>query len=216
MARYISGVCVGDHQSSHDTGRMTFPISTERLFLRNLTYDDVQDIIELVSHPSVARITTNLKADEFAVREYIDLQNSFQPFEKDRYYDLALERKEDGKVIGLMGLMCQDHGQGLIGWALGISFRGKGYATEAARALIGYGFSVLGLHRIYAKTSSVNTASWKVIERLGMRKEAHLRESEAGDGAWIDTLIYAILADEWQDHRLLFRSGQQDGGNDLY
>jgi RimJ/RimL family protein N-acetyltransferase len=194
---------------------MTLPISTERLFLRNLAYYDIQELIDLVSDPSVARVTTNLQADESGVKKYIDLQNSFQPFEKDRYYDLALERKADGKVIGLMGLMCQEHQQGLIGWALGIDFRGKGYATEAARALVGYGFSVLGLHRIYAKTSSVNTASWKVMERVRMRREAHLRESEARDGKWIDTLIYAILADEWQDDRLLFRSGR-DGGNDLY
>ena len=71
-------------------------------------------------------------------------------------------------------------------------------AQEDARALIGVGFCELGLHRIYAKTSNVNPASWRVMERLGMRREARLREAEFRDGAWIDGLIYAILADEWQ------------------
>jgi RimJ/RimL family protein N-acetyltransferase len=175
---------------------MTLPIITERLILRNFTYGDIQDIIKIVSHPSVARITTNIKSNETAVRKYIDKLNSYQPFEKDKYYDLAIERKIDGKVVGLLGLMCEDHQQGLIGWALGINYRGNGYVTEGARALILYGFSELHLHRIYAKTSHINTASWRVMERVGMRKEAHLREVEFRDGEWIDEFIYAVLADE--------------------
>ncbi len=182
---------------------MTLPIFTERLILRRFTYNDVQDIIGIVSHPSVARVTTNLEANESKVKEYIDKQNSYQPFEKDKYYDLAIERK-DGKVMGLLGLMCVDHKQALIGWALGIDYRGNGYVTEGARSLMMYGFSELGLHRIYAKTSNINTPSWKVMERVGMRKEAHLCESEFRDGEWIDVLIYAILARD-------MRSSPRDG-----
>ncbi len=172
---------------------MPLPIHTQRLVLRNLAYEDVSALLEIVSHPSVARITTNIEASEGSVRKYIDLQNSYQPFEKDRYYDLGVERTKDGRLVGLIGLMCQDHRQGLIGWALGIDERGNGYATEAASALIAFGFSELGLHRIYAVTSSVNRASWRVMERAGMRKEAQLREAEFREGEWIDTLIYAIL-----------------------
>jgi RimJ/RimL family protein N-acetyltransferase len=176
---------------------MTLPIFTERLVLRNLTYSDIQDVVEIASDPSVVRVTTNLEANEAKVREYIDKQRSYRPFERDKYYDLAIERKKDGKVVGLLGLVSKDHKQGLIGWALGVDYRGNGYATEGARALVMYGFSELDLHRIYAKTSNINTASWKVMERVGMRKEAHLREAEFRDGEWIDVLIYAILADEW-------------------
>jgi len=176
---------------------MTLPISTERLILRRPAHKDIQDIIEIVSHPSVARVTTEIEANESKVREYIDKQHSYKPFEKNKYYDLMIERKEDGKVVGLMGLMCEDHQQGMIGWALGIEYRGHGYAIEGARALIGYGFSELDLHRIFAKTSNFNTASWKLAERIGMRKEAHLREAELRDGKWIDVLTYGVLADEW-------------------
>jgi RimJ/RimL family protein N-acetyltransferase len=142
------------------------------------------------------------------VSEYIEKQTSYQPFEKDRYYDLAIERKEDGKVVGLLGLMCEDHKQGLIGWALGVDYRGNGYVTEGARSLMTYGFSELDLHRIYAKTSSINTASWKVMERVGMRKEAQLQEAEFRDGEWIDVLIYAIRADEWLSQDAVHRSVQ--------
>jgi RimJ/RimL family protein N-acetyltransferase len=175
---------------------MTLLILTERLILRRFTHQDIPAIVEIVSHPSVARITTKIKANEASARKYVDEQAAYQPFEKGKYYDLAMERKADGKVVGFLGLMCEDHQQALIGWALGVDYRGHGYVTEAARALMTYGFSELRLHRIYAKTSSINTASWRVMERIGMRKEAQLREAELKDGEWIDGLIYAILADE--------------------
>jgi RimJ/RimL family protein N-acetyltransferase len=65
--------------------------------------------------------------------------------------------------------------------------------------LIGYGFDILNLHRIYADTTNENTASWRVMERLGMRKEALLKESEFRDGKWLDSLTYGILKSEWLD-----------------
>jgi len=176
---------------------MTLPIITKRLILRRFTYDDSPDILELVSHPSVARITTNIEASESKVREYIDKQNSIPPFEKNRWFDLGIEKKDDGKVIGLLSFVCEDHQQGAIGWSLGIDHRGKGYVTEGARALISYAFTALALHRIRATTSSINPASWKVMERIGMRKEAHFHEVELRDGEWIDVLVYGILAKEW-------------------
>jgi RimJ/RimL family protein N-acetyltransferase len=118
---------------------MTLPIYTERLILRRFTYHDIPDIIEIVSHPSVARITRNIEANEIKVRKFIDEQNSYQPFEVDKYFHLAVERAEDGKVMGILSLLCGDHAQGEIGWSLGIEHRGNGYAVEGARALMRYG-----------------------------------------------------------------------------
>jgi RimJ/RimL family protein N-acetyltransferase len=178
---------------------VTLPITTERLILRRFTHDDIPDVIAFVSHPSVARATPEIEGTKAGVGKYIDLQNSYEPFELDRCFDLAVERKEDGKVIGLLSLVCREHKQGEIGYALGLGYRGQGYATEAARALMTYGFASLGLYRIYATTSSVNAGSWGVMERLGMRREGHLREAESRDGEWVDTLIYGVLAREWQE-----------------
>ena len=180
---------------------MTLPIRTERLNLRRFTRDDVHDIIAFVSHPSVERATPEIEPTESAVIKYVDKQNGYRPFEQNKCFDLAIERKSDGKVIGLLSLVRKEHQQGEIGWALGVDHRGQGFATEAARALIAHGFASLGLHRIYATTSSANPASWGVMERLGMRREAKLREAEFRDGEWLDTLIYALLADEWQSGR---------------
>ena len=78
---------------------MPLPILSERLILRGLTLNDIDDLVEIVSHTSVARITTQIRANTASAGEYIARQRALQPFEKDSYYDLAIERKADQKVI---------------------------------------------------------------------------------------------------------------------
>jgi len=176
---------------------MTLLITTERLVLRRFTYDDVADLLECVSDPSFARATPEIEATENGVRAYIDMQNGLEPFEPDRCFDLAIAHKGDGQVVGLLTLVRQAHDQAEIGYALGIAHRGQGYATEAARALLAYSFTALDLHRVQATTSPTNRGSWRVMERLGMRREGRLREAAFQEGAWSDTLIYGILASEF-------------------
>ena len=120
------------------------------------------------------------------------------PFEQDKCFDLAIERIADRKVIGLLTLISRKHRQGEIGYALGINFRGQGYATEAAAALIEYAFETLGLHRVHATTSSGNPDSFRVMERLGMKQEGRMREATFKDGTWLDKLVYGLLAREWK------------------
>jgi len=175
---------------------MSLPIVTERLILRRLSRDDVQDLLEFVSHPSVTSAVPEMEPTESGIHQYIERQLSYQPFEQDKLFDLAIERKKDGKVVGLMTLIWKEH-VGAIGWALGLGFRGQGYAAEAARAMLDYAFASLGLHRIEAETGSLNEPSWRVMEHLGMRREAHLREATIENGQWLDSYLYAILADEW-------------------
>jgi RimJ/RimL family protein N-acetyltransferase len=179
---------------------VSLPIMTARLVIRRFTVDDAGDILVFSSQSSVNRVVSgNITATEDGVRAYIATQNSYVPFEKDKIFDLALERKEDGRVMGLLTLICRDHRQGTIGWALGEEHRGRGYATEGARALMAYGFRVLGLHRIQAETTNSNPDSLAVMERLGMKREARLRETVFENGRWHDTLIYGMLAGEWRD-----------------
>jgi RimJ/RimL family protein N-acetyltransferase len=178
---------------------MALPITTERLLLRRYSHDDIPDLVGIVAHPSVAMATPEIGATEAGAKKYVDDQNSYQPFEQDKCFDLAIERKEDGKFIGLLSLVRKEHRQAEIGWALGIEYRGQGYATEAASALVAYGFGILGLHRFEAQTSLTNRGSWAVMERLGMRREAHLRETSFRDGRWHDSVIYGLLASEWQE-----------------
>ena len=99
--------------------------------------------------------------------------------------------------IGI-GIKDKEGKQAEIGWLLANHYQGMGIATEAAGAVISLGFDVLGLHRIYARTGKTNTKSWCLMERLGMRQEAHFRKSHAVKGNWDDEFIYAILAEEWR------------------
>jgi RimJ/RimL family protein N-acetyltransferase len=138
-----------------------------------------------------------MEPTESGIHHYIERQLSYQPFEQDKVFDLAVERKQDGRVIGLLTLICKEHQLGAIGWALGVEFRRQGYATEAARALLNYAFASLGLHRIEAETGIQNEPSWRLMERLGMRREAHLREATVENGKRQDSYVYAILANEW-------------------
>lgn len=179
---------------------MTLPLITERLELRRYARKDQADLLALAAQPEAAKVLSGrLPATQEGVRAYIDLQNSYQPFEKDKVFELAVERKEDGRVIGLVGLIRRDHRQGEVGWALAAEYWGQGYATEAAIALLDYGFNSLDLHRIHADTSSDNLPSRRVMDHLGMRQEAQLRDAVYEDGHWVDRCIYAILADEWRD-----------------
>jgi ribosomal-protein-alanine N-acetyltransferase len=177
---------------------LTLPIISERLILRRFTYEDIPDLIEFTSYPSVASEVEELGTTESEIRNYIDLQNSFEPFENGKVFDLGIERRIDGKLIGLLTLIIKNHQKGEIGYGLGIDYRGQGYATEAAKALIDYGFNELKLHRVQAIASSSNPKSWQVMERLGMKPEGRLREASFKDGDWHDLLYYGILKNEWR------------------
>ena len=85
-----------------------------------------------------------------------------------------------------------------MGWLLGRRYQGRGLATEAVSALVTYCFQNLGLHRISARTGADNASSWRLMERLGMRREADFRESHIVEGEWRDEYIYVILTKEWE------------------
>jgi RimJ/RimL family protein N-acetyltransferase len=180
---------------------MTLPIRTDRMTIRRFTFADIDDIVRFTSHPSVAAETTNIpREDRQKMMEYIETQSGYTLFETRACVDLAVELKETGVAIGLLSLVSNGKRQGEIGWAFGVETRGQGLATEAARRLITYAFEECGYHRIFAGTIFTNTRSWKMMERLGMRKEAHFVKAHVPatpDGEWIDTVRYAILAEEW-------------------
>ena len=112
---------------------------------------------------------------------------------------VALVRREDDRLMGHMlfhpWFAPRTHE---IGWVLHRDYHGRGYATEAARALLGYGFETLGLHRVIATCQPENVASWRVMEKIGMRREAHFRKCIQRDEAtWWDEFFYALLEEEW-------------------
>jgi RimJ/RimL family protein N-acetyltransferase len=113
---------------------------------------------------------------------------------------LAACLPESGAVIGdiSLNLVSRVHRQGEIGFVIHPDHQGRGYATEACSALMRLGFAELGLHRIIGRADARNIGSARVMEHLGMRKEAYLRENEFIKDEWTDEVMYAILAAEWQ------------------
>jgi len=105
-----------------------------------------------------------------------------------------------GELVGDCVLFwhSEEHAQGEIGYVLNPAHHGRGLATEAATALLRLGFEGLGMHRITGRLDARNTASARVLERIGMRREAHLVENEFVKGEWTDELIYAVLRAEWE------------------
>jgi len=117
-------------------------------------------------------------------------------------YQLAVTLGEsDGRCIGTGALQVHslNHGQGEIGYFLHPDVWGRGYATETARLLLGFGFTDLGLHRIFATCDPRNTVSAHVLEKVGMTYEGRLRQTMCLRDGWRDSAMYSILTHEWRD-----------------
>jgi RimJ/RimL family protein N-acetyltransferase len=176
------------------------PIGTTRLLLRPFRTADLDELYAIQSRPEVVRYlywdvrSREEVADVIAQRTHRD-----RIVEEGDILVLAVERREDGRLIGDVNLTwaSAEHQQGEIGFVFHPDAQGHGYATEAAGVILDLAFTALRLHRVYGRTDARNTASAGVMKRLGMRQEAHLRENEMFKGEWGDELVFAILADEW-------------------
>ncbi|HEV7651592.1 MAG TPA: GNAT family protein [Actinophytocola sp.] len=113
-------------------------------------------------------------------------------------FTFAVVLPDGGTVIGEVSLIRRGDTSGEIGYVLHPGRQGRGLATEAVPAMFRLGFDELGLHRIFGRCSARNAASARLVGRLGMRREAHLRGSRWVKGEWRDELVYAILAGEWR------------------
>jgi RimJ/RimL family protein N-acetyltransferase len=181
--------------------RLSLPLRTERLLLRPFTDPDLDAMHDMHSREEVTRYLYwgPRSREEVAVMlERIKKMTSLDG--EGRAVRLAAVLPESGALVGdiSLRLVSQEHRQGEIGFVTHPDHQGHGYATEGAAALIDLGFRELGLHRIVGSADARNIGSARVMEHLGMRREALFRENELVKGEWTDEVIYAILAAEWQ------------------
>lgn len=188
-----------------DLSAVAWPTRTERLAIRPATPDDLEATWAFRRIPEVSEWLTRAIADrdEYA-EEFLDPARLTS----------TLVAEHDGAVIGDLMLRiespwaqhevadrAQDR-QAELGWVIAPEHAGRGYATEAATALLRICFDDLDLYRVTALCFADNVASWRIMERIGMRREAHnVRESLHRSRGWLDGLGYAILADEWRSRR---------------
>jgi len=191
-----------------------YPILTSRLRLRPFTRGDVDAVFAYRQREDVARYLFDRPMTHETVTEAVQqrIAQSAVEEEGDKLV-LAVDLRETGELIGEVSLIWRSEiaRQGELGYIFNPNFHGHGYATEAARALLEIGFGGLGLHRVMARCDARNVASWRVMERLGMRREAHFREHARFKGEWDEEFIYAILEGEWvaqqSDEDALGKSG---------
>jgi RimJ/RimL family protein N-acetyltransferase len=184
------------------------PIKTDRLVLRLMTPADHDDVCEWMSDPEVARYQLYEPRTPPQVADHIaKVAQSTTLFADGDFIELGVvlpstAQKRD-RVIGCIyfSLKRKDDLTAEIGWSLAVAHHGRGYATEAASAVLDFAFTDLALHRVYAELDPRNASSVRLCKRLGMRPEAHFVEDMMFKGAWANTGVYGILDREWAARR---------------
>lgn len=183
------------------TGGALGPVETKRLVLRLFREIDLDAVHAFQSDPDVVRYLYWDVRTRDESRAWLQERMAADRLEKDGdALAFAVERREDGRVVGSVNAWWRsvEHKQGEIGFVFAKEAQGQGYATEGATALLDLIFPLLDLHRVYGSTDGRNDASAALMQRLGMRQEAHLRENERFKGEWGDDRIFAILRHEWE------------------
>jgi RimJ/RimL family protein N-acetyltransferase len=181
------------------------PLHTERLVLRLMTLDDVDDVYAYQSREDVSRYLLHEPRTRAEVEEHVAGNAEATTLTDDGdFWQLAVARADDpGRVMGHVYFTIKSiaNSTAEIGFTQHPDFHGQGYMTEAANAVLEIAFGELGLHRVMAELDPRNAASVALCKRLGMREEAHFVEDLWFKGHWGDTGIYAILDREWAERR---------------
>lgn len=188
------------------SAKVAWPRSAGPLVLRSPTRDDLDEVLVWRNHPEVTRWLLRTTVDPEAFRTaWLDSVG-----DPDQHTAVAVI---DGLVIGTGSLNVRDgmgqldgdawrRAEGDLGYLVHPAHAGKGYATDIARAMLELAFGELGLHRVTAGCFADNVGSWRVMEKLGMRREQHgVRDSWHAELGWIDGFTYGILAEEWASAR---------------
>lgn len=188
-----------------NSGAAPASIETERLIVRRFAPDDFDALYAIQSNPAVTRFLYWDARNAADVRKMLDLRiGRIALGETGDALSFAVQVKATGTVVGDVNLewLSAENNSSEIGFVFNPDHHGNGYATEAGRALLRLGFETYDMHWIIGRLEARNAASGRVLEKLGMRKEAHFVENELVKGEWQSEVVYAMLAREW-------RAGQQ-------
>ena len=180
-------------------------IETERLILRDFVKDDWERVLEYQIDPLYLRYYEWTESDRTpeSVQEFVGWFLDHQKRNPRIKFQLAVTLKSDNLLIGNCGIRMDkvDAVEANIGYEFDPKHWNRGYATEAAHAIVDFGFSKFDLHRVWSWCIADNVGSAHVLEKLGMRLEGRLREKEFYKGKWWDILVFGILANEWEAHK---------------
>jgi RimJ/RimL family protein N-acetyltransferase len=169
-------------------------LETERLILRPPELADAPAVQRLAGAREVALNTLMIPHPypEGAAEEWLTKQRTGDQI------NFAITLRETGELAGVMGLIVnREHNRAEIGYWIGVPYWGRGYATEAGRAVVGHAFEGLGLNRVHAEVFARNPASARVLQKIGMRHEGTQRAHIVKWGEAMDVEAYGMLRGEW-------------------
>ena len=173
-------------------------IETPRLVLRRFEAQDWTAVLTYAATPTVMHYIEEGPMTPIQVETWVDknLGESAQAF--------PIILQQNRQLIGhIIFHQWFSHRTYEIGWVLHPAYQGQGYATEAAKAVLGYAFAELQAHRVIATCQPENPASYRVMEKIGMRREGYFQKCiYRQESVWWDEYFYAILEDEWQAQQL--------------
>jgi RimJ/RimL family protein N-acetyltransferase len=177
-----------------------WPLETERLVLRAFEESDLDALYKAHSDVEVARWLYNEPRTLEQARDLLGRKIAGELLAEGDWLSSAVIERGTGNFVGDVALhwVSEEHKTGEIGFIFDPDYQGRGYATDAARALVDFAFDGMGFHRVIGRTEARNVASARVLEKLGMRLEAHLVENEWVKGEWSSELVYAMLEHEWR------------------
>ncbi len=174
-------------------------IETPRLHLRHFCPEDAKTLMAYRNDPAVALHQGWSSMSEVTARHFVEEMGLAQPGTPGDWFQFALEVRATGEHIGDVALhTLEDKRLGEIGYTLARASQGKGYASEAVRAVLGYAFLTLDMHRIAATVDVENEPSIRLLERLGFRREGTTIEAGWFHGQWCSDHLYAMLQREWR------------------
>ncbi|HEY80869.1 MAG TPA: N-acetyltransferase [Anaerolineae bacterium] len=174
-------------------------LETSRLILRPFREADIPDIVALLQERDIHRMITDIPYpySEQNAREWLAHQQKSR--EEGTEYTFAVMRKEDQQLLGAIKIRPDmRHRKAEVGYWIGKPYWGRGYATETLKAILRFGFETLALNRVYATHFAENPASGRVMQKAGMTYEGAMRQAIYKNGHFRDSLIYAILREEWE------------------
>jgi RimJ/RimL family protein N-acetyltransferase len=177
-------------------------LETERLLLRPFMAHDAADVQRLAGHRAIADTTLNIPHPykDGVAEDWIATHAS--SFASGTFANFAITRRYGGDLIGAIGLAIERRfDRAELGYWVGVPYWGRGYCTEAARAVVAYGFSTLDLNRIHATHLARNPASGRVMQKLGMTHEGIARGHVLKWGIYEDLVLYGLLKETWLSRR---------------
>ena len=169
-------------------------LETNRLYLRKFTLDDIDEVVYCCNDYEIHKNTSLLPYPYKEEHARFWIEANLKAFENAEDYTFAVIRKEDDKLIGCVGLsndVMQSNGE--LGYWFGRDYWHKGYATEAAKAVVDWAFNEKDYHRVHARHLIYNRPSGRVMEKIGMTFEGIQKDHVRKLNDYIDTVLYGIV-----------------------